>query len=329
MTLVDRYLRAVKEQLPRDQQDDIIGELSENLLAQIEDEETTLGRPLVDTEQAAILKRFGNPMVVAARYRGDTRSVSFGRQLIGPELFPTYLRVLTVNVAITAAIVGVILLVGGGTLWSSTYGGLIPIAIQFVIVTGIFIYADRRFARDPDAWDPMTVDAPEVSTAYGNLDGIANNLIGKASTSSVPYATSLLDLALTAFGLTLLRSIGLPAAMGPFAPGPGWAELYAPVSLLFAVYLIGPIVTLLRPRWVRFRHASRAAFDAVFTVLLLISLALGNWIVLSPGTIATEDVTGVITAANLGIRIGVAVTIAFTALSCALEVRRFRQLSVA
>ncbi len=329
MTLIDRYLQAVKAQLPREQQDDIIGELSENLHAQVEDQESTLGRPLVEAEEAAILKRFGNPMVVAARYREDTRSVTFGRRLIGPELFPTYLRVLTVNVAITAAIVGIILLVGGGTVWSSTYGGLVPIVIQFAIVTGIFVYADRRLESDPKSWDPFTVEAADTTTEYGNLDGIANNLIGKASPSSVPYTTSLLDFGLTAFGLTLLRTIGVPTDVGAFAPGPGWTELYAPVSILFAVALIGPIVTLIRPRWVRFRLGFRAAFDAVFTVLLLISLALGQWIVVAPNVRVTEELAGVIDAANLGIRIGVAVTIAFTVLSCALELRRLRQMQAA
>ena len=260
-TLVDRYLSAVKEQLPRAQQDDVIAELTENLRAQIEDEEETLGRPLAEDEEAAILKRFGNPMVVAARYRGDSRSVSFGRQLIGPELFPTYLKVLTVNVVITLIVIAAVLLVGGGTVWSSMYGGLVPIAIQFAIVTGIFIYADRRFSRDPDAWDPHTVEPGDPITGYGDLDSISTHLIGPAKTTRVPYTTSLLDLGLNAFGLAFLRAIGVPETTGPLAPGPAWAELYVPVTTLFVLGLIGPIVTLIRPTWVEFRVATRALFD--------------------------------------------------------------------
>jgi hypothetical protein len=325
-TLIDRYLRAVKDQLPRAQQDDVIDELSENLRSQIEDEEAARGRPLLETEEAAILKRFGNPMVVAARYRGDTRSVSFGRQLIGPELFPTYLKVLTVNVVITLLVVVAILLVGGGTAWSSMYGGLVPIVIQFAIITGIFIYADRRFAKDPDSWDPHTVGLTDPINDYGNLDGIANQLIGSAKTTSVPFTTSLLDLGLTAFGLTILRSIGVPDETGPFVPGPGWADLYVPVSVLFAAALIGPIVTLIRPSWVGFRVATRALFDGAFAVLLTISLALGQWVVLAPSTTPTDELVGLVDAINLGVRIGVAVTIVFTAVSFVLELRRLRQL---
>ncbi len=325
-TLVDRYLRAVKEQLPRAQQDDVIAELTENLRAQIEDAEGALGRPLADDEEAAILKRFGNPMVVAARYRGDTRSVSFGRQLIGPELFPTYLKVLTVNVAITLIVIVAVLLVGGGTAWSSMYGGLVPIVIQFAIVTGIFIYADRRFARDPNAWDPHTVEPGDPITNYGNLDGISDKLIGEAKTTTVPYTTSLLDLGLNAFGLAILRAIGVPQTTGSLAPGPAWTDLYVPLTVLFALALIGPIVNLIRPTLVEFRVVTRALFDAAFAVLGIVSLAIGQWVVIAPNVRATEELVDLVDAVNLGVRIGVVATIVFTAISFVLEVRRLRQL---
>lgn len=325
-TLIERYLHAVKENLPRAQQDDVIAELSENLRAQIEDEEEARGRPLADAEQAAILKRFGNPMVVAARYRGDTRSVSFGRQLIGPELFPTYLKVLTVNVAITLIVIVAVLLVGGGTAWSSMYGGLVPIVIQFAIVTGIFIYADRRFAEDPDAWDPHTVEPGDPITNYGNLDGISDKLIGSAKTTTVPYTTSLLDLGLNAFGLAVLRAIGVPATTGSLAPGPAWTDLYVPVTVLFVLALIGPIVTLIRPTWVEFRVATRALFEGAFAVLGMVSLAIGQWVIIAPNQTPTEELVELVDAINLGVRIGAAATIVFTAMSFVLELRRLRQI---
>ena len=92
MSLLDRYLASVRSALPEAQRDDIINELSENLRSQIEDQESSLGRPLTDAEVDAMLKQHGHPLIVAARYHQEQRSLSFGREIIGPVLFPFYSR---------------------------------------------------------------------------------------------------------------------------------------------------------------------------------------------------------------------------------------------
>jgi len=53
MELLDSYLRAVKRYLHRAQSSDIIKELSDDLRSQLEEKETTAGRPLADEEVAA------------------------------------------------------------------------------------------------------------------------------------------------------------------------------------------------------------------------------------------------------------------------------------
>jgi hypothetical protein len=276
-----------------------------------------------------ILKRFGNPMVVAARYRGDSRSVSFGRRLIGPELFPTYVKVLTVNIAITILVTAVILLVGGQSLWSSAYGGFLPIVIQFVAVTAIFIVEDRRLTRDLERWDPFTAGAADPSLDHGSIDGIGDHLIGPARRTTVPYATSLLDLALLALSLTWLRVIGLPSEIGFVAPGPGWANLYVPVVVVLVVALFGPVVTLIRPAWVEVRVAWRALVDGAVAVLGLISLGIGQWVMLAPSATPTGDLAKVIDAINTYARIGVAVAVVISGFSMLLELRRLRQMRAA
>ena len=111
MDLVDRYLQAVKPLLPRAQQADIVRELSENILSQMEDKETELGRPLNESEQAAVLKQHGNPLLVASRYRSAPI-----QQLIGPTIFPFYWFVLKTLVWIALAVCtlnGIALLASG------------------------------------------------------------------------------------------------------------------------------------------------------------------------------------------------------------------------
>jgi hypothetical protein len=91
MELLDRYLEKVKFWLPRAQRDDIVAELSDDIRSQIAEEEAKLGRPLNDDEVASVLKRCGNPLLVANRYLPQ-------RYLIGPLLFPVYRFVLTIVV---------------------------------------------------------------------------------------------------------------------------------------------------------------------------------------------------------------------------------------
>ncbi len=90
MPLLDRYLTAVKFWLPKNQRHDIAAELAANLQSEIDDRAATLGRSLTDDEIAALLKEHGAPIVVASRYRQENRTVTFGRQIIGPVLFPFY-----------------------------------------------------------------------------------------------------------------------------------------------------------------------------------------------------------------------------------------------
>lgn len=325
MTLVDRYLGAVKDNLPRAQRDDIIDELEDSLRSRMEDEAAARGRPLTEAEEAAILKGFGNPMAVAARYRGDERSVTFGRRLIGPELFPTYWMVLTVNVVITL-VIGAVVLILGGTIASAFPGILVPLLIQFGVVTLIFVLIDRRYVRDPDAWDPRTVSSIGSDVDVSTLDGLADQLIGPSAGTVVRFTTSALEFGLIMVALTAWLVIGLPASIGFMEPGPGWTDVWLAATVLFVILAIIPLVTLVRPSWTRFRVAARALVDLALVVVLAWSLAVGGWLVLADPSTATSDQVELLDLINGIIRVSIAIAIVITALSAALELRRFRQI---
>ncbi len=161
MELLDRYLKSVRTYLPAAQKDDIIRELSENIRSQIEDKEAELGRPLKEAEIETILKAHGHPLIVAGRYRQDERSFSFGRQLIGPVLFPFYAKVLAFNLGITSVVIVflfTLLVVSGqpvGRIAGLPGVLLFQLAIQFAIITAIFVGVDRQLATHPDRWDPQ------------------------------------------------------------------------------------------------------------------------------------------------------------------------------
>ena len=150
MDILTTYLNAVRSCLPEPQRDDIINELSENLHSQIEDKQAGLGRPLADAEIESILKQHGHPLIVAGRFREDQRSLSFGREIIGPALFPFYIRVLLFNLGITSGIqliVFIALFLSGQVVTASRF---IPslfygVILQFAFVTLASSIADRHW----------------------------------------------------------------------------------------------------------------------------------------------------------------------------------------
>ncbi|MFX5752077.1 hypothetical protein ABTE32_21900, partial [Acinetobacter baumannii] len=71
MDLIERYLGAVRWNLPSAKADDIVAELADLIAARIEDREEMLGRPLDKSEVSQILREFGHPLAVAGQYHGQ------------------------------------------------------------------------------------------------------------------------------------------------------------------------------------------------------------------------------------------------------------------
>jgi hypothetical protein len=103
MDLLDRYLANVGLLLPFADREDIIAELRDILLCQMEDRETSLGRPLTPDEREEVIRAFGHPLLIAGRYRPE-------RHLIGPAVYPLWLISLQMGAAIifcVAVVLGV------------------------------------------------------------------------------------------------------------------------------------------------------------------------------------------------------------------------------
>jgi hypothetical protein len=158
MELVESYLKAVRRYLPREHRGDIVAELSVELRSQIEDKQAELGRALTDVEQMAIFKKQGDPMSVAMRYRRAGRTLSIGWELIGPELFPAFLILLSCNLSIAAVVIAGVLLINHAPFTWNTF--LVPMLLEVVIVTLVFIllnflrgFLGRRISH-PWLWPP-------------------------------------------------------------------------------------------------------------------------------------------------------------------------------
>ena len=171
--LIDRYLHAVGDELPRAQRDDITRELR----TLIEDKLDERSRGQAQTPGAAltavVLEEIGEPSSVARRY--DTRP----QYLVGPRYYPVFLRIVKAGLTVVAVVVVLTTLlssaaVSGGAApefdlatLASMVGRYIQVAIGlFAWVVLVLAVLERIQSRRPPPVRPWHArDLPAVPRA--------------------------------------------------------------------------------------------------------------------------------------------------------------------
>jgi hypothetical protein len=236
MDLLERYLQAVGQHLPAKSKNDTLAELRANLLAQIEAREEELGRPLIETELAAILEEHGRPMLVAMRYLPQ-------QSLIGPELFPIYWITMKKSLPLLllayAAVQVVALVFQGGSGFNpgAAIGHLPFVLLTFwawiTLAFAVFEFAHGRYFAEikvskrwnPFDMPPLAVPGKRQSRASGLADLIVH-VLAIAWLLAIPYKPVLL----VGPGLGYLR--GLPVGLTP-----EWHIFYWQIITLLALML--------------------------------------------------------------------------------------------
>jgi hypothetical protein len=278
MQIIDGYLHSVKKCLPAAQADDIIKELSENIFSQIEDMESELNRSLTEPEVEGILKQHGHPLLVASRYRQEQRSVSFGRQIIGPALFPFYIRVLKFNLGLTSVVILVIfaaLFASGQPIGSVLQVLCYQLLIQFSIVTLIFWLMDKHFTRFPDRWDPRKPYKVHHPALTAREDGPRIPRLNSAS--------HLIALLIALFWIRLVlhhQFLFFGPAASFLSLSPNWTRLYLPINALILLGIVGAGISLVRPDWIRLHWLIRVLVSAGNLTVGLFLLKSGDSIVI-------------------------------------------------
>jgi hypothetical protein len=317
MELLERYLQAVRFFLPQKQQDDIVRELSENLIAQMEDREEDLGRPLTETEQADILRAHGHPMIVAGRYRPR-------QQLIGPVFFPVYLFVLKLGLGVALLVTAVIAAVTGaldGDLLGHAGKAMLAFPGRALMVFGWttlgFAGLDMAQAqlRIRGDWDPRTL--PQVVRHEHRI----------------PRMRTLCELFFVVMCLVWLLLV--PQApfllLGPASvfvdPAPIWRLAYLPIVLLTVATAVLYGVNFFRPYWTQGRSVAKAAIHLASFIVFAGLFGAGEWFVASPAAAASTgvQVNRVVDIINASCAIG----LLFTAIISLVELlRELRLLNV-
>jgi hypothetical protein len=252
MELLESYLRAVKRCLPRAQGNDIIKELSDDLRSQLEEKESALGRPMTDEEVAAFLLQHGDPMIVARRYRQDSLSLTIGWELIGPELFPMFLIMLSINLVITAAGVAIFF---PRSLQPLTWNVFVfPVSTQIICTTLAFIIMNVIRRKFPQPWyyppSEIAVMMP-IRRGY-SISGLI--LWGPVLLwwLAIPHFPSLI--------------LGSAAAQLQLAPS--WHRFYLPMLLLVLASISQRVINLFRPDWTWLLPVMRLFINAASVPIL-------------------------------------------------------------
>ncbi len=273
MELIDRYLQAVKAALPKSQRDDIVKELSDSILSQVEEREAALDRPLTEDEQAELLKKLGNPVLLASRYRNQ-------EALISPTVLPIYWKVLKAALGV-ALLVQVIAAIATAAAGRPLFVSLEPIFHYPSVALTVFglvtlIFAAVHFfggkIQVSEQWNPRELPPlVKVERRKSRVEAIAGLVIGAIA---------------TVWWLVGLHNPWL--IMGPGALfitfGPVWLKLF-PLFVLFGLAEIGRhALEIARPYATKLHTIVRLSIRCASLVVLVFLIKAPDVFVAANGT---------------------------------------------
>ena len=306
MTLTDRYLHAVRSFLPAAQQVDITRELADDIRAQLGDREGELGRPLTAEDEAAVLRRFGHPLLLAAKYRRQ-------QHVISPALFPFYVFALKISLGVALAVhvaLAIAVLATGrppgeaiAQLAAFPFGHAITV---FGWVTLVFALIDLNVGRlaGVDRWNPFTLPEPKLDSTPHSRLGVLFEII--ASTIFLIWWLAMPTFQFLVFG-PLASVLDL---------APVWRAVHLPVAGLWLVSLYALWAVLLRPDWLRYRRAVSVVTNVAAIAIGIVLLRAGTYVTLAPGADLAQHAK-IADAVNLAFRLGMVAFVCVAALEIA------------
>jgi hypothetical protein len=262
MQLLERYLQAVKFWLPKDQREDIIAELSEDIHSQIDEKETELGRKLNELELESILKQRGRPILVANRYLPQ-------EHLIGPVLFPIYrlvIKIVLLCYLVPWTLTWIFLLISGygakfaaqswlgalGSLWASLWSTAF-LAVSMVTLIFAILERVQRKSHFLEEWNPRKlppVNNPNLISRFNSIVELAANLF-----FCVWWTGHM-------FSGVVLNQVNLRIVLAP-AP---WRYFFWGFLFIALANIALAVANLARPYWTAPRAAFRLVSDMAGSV---------------------------------------------------------------
>ena len=296
MQLLERYLQAVKFWLPKEQKEDIVAELSEDIHSQIDEKEAELGRKLNEVELESILKQRGRPILVANRYLPQ-------QHLIGPVLFPIYLLVLKIVmlcyvVPWTVTWIALLIFNSGhaakfsghswvetlGSLWASLWGTAF-LAVSTVTLVFAILERVQLNSHFLEEWNPRKlppVNNPNVISGFNSIVELAANLL-----FCVWWTTNMSS-------QLVLNEVNLRISLAP-----AWHYFFWGFLLVAVVNIALAIANCARPYWTARRAALRLVNDIAGSVLFCWLLKSNLLVEIAAASISPAKAVQLTAAINL------------------------------
>lgn len=227
-TLTDRYIWAVQRSLPERQRDDIDRELR-GTIADTIDGKTEGGASPAEAERATLVE-LGDPYRLAAGYADRPL------HLIGPKVFPDYIRLLKVlfiivlPIVIAAVLLGQLLATHGdiGRSFGATVGITVSVVAHFGFwTTLVFALIERSPDYKATVWNPDTLPQLPIQGSIKFADTIA----------AIVWYAILAGAMIWAQTVSIYREDG--AAVPIFDPALGlWLAYFLALPLLALVFRI-------------------------------------------------------------------------------------------
>jgi len=294
MDLLERYLAAIERALPTAQAADIKAELRDVLLSRIEEQEARLGRPLARPELEALLIAFGHPLVVAGRYRKI-------QHLIGPEVFPFWWAWLRTTLAVVAGVYLVLIIVemaAGGhgvldrrlpSLWM---GLLIAFAVVTLIGVAMELYPPARVL---ETWKPSQLPPPGRKTRSPFELGVE---IAMGAVFILWWT-----------GVIHFRNwLPIPDFL-QVELAPVWGAYYWPILGYIGLGVGANLLALARPGLTRLNAGLSVVRHVIGAAIIGGVLQAGHWVTITAPTLDPEVVETIERNFDLGMQIGLVVTV--------------------
>jgi hypothetical protein len=288
MNLIDKYIAEVGKHLPRRNRADIEAEIRSTLEDMLEERAQGTG-PADDATVMAVLKEYGAPSEVAAKYKTH-------QYLIGPRLFPIFEKVVRIVLAVVAGAS----LIGLATSLAQTgltgpefvsaigkwigglFTGLIAAFGNIVIVFAIIerTKAANEFEKEVDEWDPKDLESEQDPNEVDRADHVATIIFSTLALVVFNLYPDLLSIRYLSDGTWVTMPILTPVFFS-FLP---WINLMAVLQIIYSSFMLG------QKTWQPLTRILDIVLDLAGMVLAVIILQTPGITTITPATLASMGI---------------------------------------